>query len=343
MGFIKKIKIKNKRLVKFNNMNFLYYEYNENNKIQKIKFFPKEKNNKDRRVYYLKVNIIQDYTFISLQHWIDIIHEENGQLYIICDNKNLEAQILKKIKFYDLDVNFIKSSKDRTMRNLIKKMSCTSWKKAAYAHMTTIYHASKHNIKKFWNIDADDTMLLLSPKRGQELLKKAEIYSLKNDVNIFSLDMHVTKCGGNNKFWTLGVAFLQYDGDLFDVCRKVKNTEWLKYFDFLKEGEGSADAFLNYIGHNTKGLKIGTFYNNNLYFIHWKYLRTLMFYAWKNGHLIFPFLKGFGVDNISQFKISSELTNLNLEIKDDEWKDTMKEKVLEMEKVESYIKYTRSL
>ena len=343
MKLLKKLKKDNTRLLKFHHIPFLYYEYDENNQIKNVKLFPQKKHFENDIVFYLKVNIIQDYTFISLQHWIDIVHEANADFYIICDNKKLEEQILQKIHFYDLDIKFIKSCTDKSMKKLIKCISCTYWTKAAYAHLTTFYHASKHNIKKFWNIDADDTTILLSAKRAQELLKKAEQYAYDNNINISSLDMHLSKTTGNEKFWTMGITFLQYDGSFFDIFKNIKDSSWLEYFGFLKKGGGSADAFINYIGHNTKGLKINTFYNNNLYFMHWKYFYGFMFYTWQNGKLIFPFLKSLNVDSVSEFDIAKCCVDLNLDIKEDEWKTVMVEKVLNKNRLEEYIEHNKSL
>ena len=42
------------------------------------------------KIFYLKVNRDENYTYRNLQHWIDIVSEiPEGVAYIICDNETV--------------------------------------------------------------------------------------------------------------------------------------------------------------------------------------------------------------------------------------------------------------
>lgn len=334
------LKIEDKRYFYVWNIPLAEFSYNKETKALKLlKILPDKISHVDvnRPTFYLKVNCMEDYTYINLQHWIDIAHASSSNFYIICDKKNLEKNIYKKITFHDTNINIISSCKNLYMKLFVNKISGKIWKNAAYAHITTFYHAEKNHIKTFWNIDADDTTILLDSKKAAELLKRAEDYADTNGINVFSLDMHVSKTHG--KTWTLGVSYVHNEQSWLKIFSSIKNKSWVSHFKgMIKKRHASADSFITYLGETSDCVKIGTFYNDNLYFIHWKTLFGFTVYCWQNGYHKFPLLADIADEkDLGCVPISDKCTALNMEINPNEYKEALKLSVLQIDNIKKYM------
>ena len=73
-------------------------------------------------------------------------------------------------------------------------------------------HISQHflTLKKkgyafFWNVDADDTAFCCNVEKRCELLRMAEEYARRNDLDAFSYDMWWTRSVGTH--WSFGITF----------------------------------------------------------------------------------------------------------------------------------------
>ena len=252
----------------------------------------KKQIDKTQPVFYLKINRRDDYVFLCFQHWIDTISSMNRDYYILCDNKKLEKEVLKRIVFPDSNIKFIKSCKNKKLERIVNKISTKFWIKATYAHLTTFYHASQNNFNAFWNIDADDTLFCMHPEKLSNYLKEVEIYANTNDIAAFSLDMHRSRTRGRH--WSFGITYTRMNTDWFKILNDNPNTEWQKYYDNY-DYNFNIDWFFTYL-RDYKNIKNETFYINNSAFIHWGNFLTNMIGAgifnWGNGTLKFPIILG---------------------------------------------------
>lgn len=311
------------KFLKLFNKNILYISKDKNSKKKKYIFFPKQKIDKTKQMFYLKVNKLEKYSFLSLQHWINIIKEMNADFIIICDKKELEKQIYKKINFYDdklYNIKFIKSY-SKPFKNFINKLVDPFWVRAGNAHLTTYYHAKLNNIENFWNIDADDTTILLEPNKIAGILKDISNYANKNNISNLSLDMWRSRTAG--KQWSFGITYTNMNIDYFDIFEKETNLNWRKY---RKDGfylkTVSLDCYFTYC-RDVKNMKNETFYIENMYFIHWGDFLFHIFGSWfschKNNVLYFPIL-----DNIlhnkdfSKCNIDKDCIKFDYNIKEEE-------------------------
>ena len=270
-------------------------------------------------VYYLKVNRMERYSFKNLQYWIDILAciEENPIIYIICDSKDFEAEMYRQIDFKGLSYSVIESIKKGEQIELIaNNIANERWMNAAYAHLTTFFHAKDNDFEKFWNIDADDTCFCLTAERTAQLINAAREKADELQYDIFSLDMWYTRRIGQH--WTFGVSYTRSTEQWIDHMVKhcmddaYKNqTIWPwnldGYFSYLKELDE---------------LKIETWYCENLKFIHYsddffKRLRSSGFYHWKDGRLVFPLIQAcIGIDSLGSVPIPEDVVGLDIGIED---------------------------
>ncbi|WP_334083290.1 hypothetical protein [Helicobacter typhlonius] len=225
---------------------------------------PKEKSTQDSQVlFYLKVNNNQraTATFECLQHWIDIIDAMNARFIIICDKQLLSLRIYRHIIFHTTDVCIMKSI-TKPFKKIVKHLD-SYWIPAANAHLSTLYHSKIHNIKHFWNIDADDTMICASPKRAAQMLQNVIDYAQNHHLSAFSLDMHSTRLKG--KFWSFGVSFMSHNIDWFALLKahiqEGKNQK-LPFGSTL-----NLDFVVTYL-KDSYNIKCESFYANNLVFLH---------------------------------------------------------------------------
>lgn len=242
-------------------------------------------------VFYLKVNRNDNYTFINLQHWLEIIYELGADFYIICDNDKLQNKILKNLVFKDSDIKFLKSCKNRKLKKCIKNIATKCWKKAAFAHLTSFYHAKINGFEEFWNIDADDTMLCMSPQICASAFTHIQDYAREKDISVFSLDMWRSRTKG--KHWSFGAAFVRQNVDYLDMLEQNTDFSWkdsYKNYDI----NWNVDWFFTYL-KDFKKFSIETFYIENCMFFH---CGDMIFnvigsgvYFWHDGVLTFPVLK----------------------------------------------------
>lgn len=228
---------------------------------------------KDRPVFYLKINNTNTgFNIFCLQHWLNIINTLGGDFVIVCDNKKLEYVMLNRIIFCTSNIKIIRS--DRTIpKRVIKNVATIMWEKAAYAHLTTFYHAKKYGIEEFWNIDADDTSFMEEPPVVANALQTVVNYAKENNLDAFSLDMHRTFFRGEH--WSFGVAYIQNNSKLIKLVEKAKNRHWhdekLKY-----DKNCNLDWYFTYL-LDSKQAKISTFEIDNCYFMHWGAITNLLF------------------------------------------------------------------
>lgn len=86
MNIIDKIivKVKKGKFRQIRVLGILVFEYyRENNKVEKfhVSFLKKSRVDKDKPVFYLKINRNTDYTFLCLQHWIDVLAVSNRDFF----------------------------------------------------------------------------------------------------------------------------------------------------------------------------------------------------------------------------------------------------------------------
>jgi hypothetical protein len=281
--------------------------------IYSSKKIPLEKDKKDVPVFYLKVNRDAAYTIDCIQGWINIINEIGADFYFVCDNKMLEYKILRKCYFRNGDIKFI-SSIGKPINKVANSLYTGPWENATHAHLTPFYHARKRGIKKFWNIDADDTTILLNPVKVAEVLGQVEKLSEKECISAISLDMWRSRTYG--KHWSLGVLYINDNVDFCHVFESNKDLSWIKKVEGYDDAF-NLDWFFSYLKLQGK-IKIETFYIDNCYFIHWgNFILDPTFsgiYLWKDGKVIFPILKDIykntemGVLDIADcYKISVEI------------------------------------
>ena len=275
------------------------------------------KNTKNTKVFYLKINRRENWAFLSLQQWINVINDLNADFYIICDNENIKKEIYKKIRFKDSNVKIIKSF--HNLKSVAKNLVHPKWVNAAIAHMTTFYHSKCNNIKNYWNIDADDTMFCFSVEKIIDLLSKAEEYAKTNNLNCISLDMWRSR--SNNIHWSFGITYTQNNIDYIALFKEFQAIDWQKDYAFYNTAM-NIDWFFNYLTQY-RNLKTYSFYPENGYFIHWGDLLVNVIGSsiclWHDGILEYPILneiaknKQAGTISISK---DCEQIDLGLSIRD---------------------------
>ena len=257
-----KIRLKNGETItqlKFFEKILLQYD-----KTSKINFLPQNKRNTKNAPFYLKVHLQnQDFVFLCLQHWINIAEILETEFYIVCDNLELKRMIYKKIIFKDHRISFI-TSRNKTTKSIVKKLLHKYWYGAGMAHLTTFYHAKKVGYPSFWNIDADDTMILSQAESVAKALKHIEDYAETNNINIFSLDMHRSRT--MRKAWTFGITYTKNYECFIQVFEKgVYDHKALNRLSKMI----NLDLVITYLKNTNFNAKIETFYIENSHFIHW--------------------------------------------------------------------------
>lgn len=289
-------------------------------------------------IFYLKVNRNERYTYRNLQNWICAISlYKNAKIFIMCDNQCVREEINRCVNFQFCNVEFIESNReDLELQLLVKNTTEEWWNNAAYAHLTTFFHARENHYDYFWNIDADDTCICLDTDRLYQSMKMVEEYAIENRVRAFSLDMHRSRVAGLH--WSFGVTFVDNTVDWFTLIRKhCEDEEFAILSKVLKENtKQNIDWFFTYLRKNT-GCKIENFYFENMKFIHFSndlFKRPINsgFYHWKDGKLFFPILYfGFGDRKKGLVPICSECIKLDIGIKDEEAKMFLSSHSLEFE------------
>lgn len=327
MSIYQKIKIKNKdaksRVIKIFGLSLLRFDIKKNDDGTKKKditlLFANDNKNKNKsdteRVFYLKVNRNDNCTFVNLQHWVDIVEAMNGKFYILCDNEKVKDNIFKKVCFNNANVKFIKSCKNKRIKNIVKHIATGFWSNATYAHLTTFYHAKKNGIINFWNIDADDTMFCMEPEKCAQALSYVEHYANMNDINVFSLDMWRSSTHGRH--WSFGVTYSRGRYDMFDTIEKYCRSDWKsRYSEYALYY--NLDWFFNYL-KDSRYLSVETFYIENSMFFHCgDFLYNVIgshASLWHDGKIYYPVMSGvYGDKNLGILDISKDCIKFDIEL-----------------------------
>ena len=250
----------------FSFFNFPIFEFHRKNLNEKREFslcgsLPKRNITSDD-VFYLKINTDRPYAYKCLSHWINIVQEYGADFYIVCDSLVLKYKILKNVPFHSLDVKFIKSIKNKNTKRITKFFCDKWWHKCSYAHLTSFFHARKIKAPFFWNIDADDTMILARPATASNMLKSAKKYAIENSLDAFSIDMATSYTYGRH--WTFGVTLVNNSSDWQEKFEQAKKT-WKGYYNF------SETMNIDWVMTSMRDNGISnnkTFYAENMNFFH---------------------------------------------------------------------------
>lgn len=269
--------------------------------------------NKFETIFYLKINRTDYFSYVCIQHWINIVNELNADFYFVCDKENLKKEVLKKIKFKDSNIKFIKSAKWK-LKKITKNIATRPWVNATYAQLTTFLHAEKINAGSFYNIDADDTMFICEPKKAAQILIEAKRYADLNNIKAFSFDMHVTQF--RNKHWSFGITYTKTDFNWMKIFNSNKDEKWQDKYKKNHCEHFNLDWFMTHLG-DIYNNKIQTFYVENLLFIHWATLLCAHIgYAIQktvDGYMYYPLFEYFDANKkLSKVKIPDEVVKLNI-------------------------------
>ena len=311
------VKVKKGKFRQIRVLGILVFEYyKENNKVVNLQMslFKKCHVEKSKPVFYLKINRNTDYTFLCLQHWIDVLSVSNRDFFILCDNLQLEKEVLRKVIFPNSNIKFIGSCKNSRLKKYVKKIATKWWPKATFAHLTTFYHAKQNNIKEFWNIDADDTMFALEPEDIRSILQNVENYSKTNNIDAISLDMWHSRT--RQRHWSFGITYINNFSEIFNILDSLTNTDWQNNYKDC-DVAFNLDWFFTYL-KDEKKYKIESFYIENCYFIHWgNFLINAIGSSicfWQNGYLNFVILKDIYKDNsLGMVPIADDCIKFSLE------------------------------
>ncbi len=271
-------------------------------------------------VFYLKINRRQEYTYRNLGYWLDVMSvHPNARIYILCDKKDLTEQVKDSINMEGMTVEYLESERSSTeLKTIVDKTSNDHWKFAAYAHLTTFLHARENNIEKYWNIDADDTCFCLDAQRTRDLLDTAETIAIREGKKAFSLDMWTTKTWGEH--WSFGVTYTENPSEWLEIMNRHLDDK-----DFFAQNEQpcNIDGFFSYLRFCYPDV-IGTFYAENLRFIHYaddffKRPWSSGLFHWKNGKLELPILRDcFDLISIGNEEIAKDIDKIDIGITDEE-------------------------
>ena len=250
----------------------------------KRRFGSYSQNKDNRRVFYLKVNRVDYYVLWCIQQWIYVVDLLDADFYFVCDNPKLENKILENIRFRNVNIKFLRSETE-SLEKYVDLIAIPCWRKACAAHLTTFLHAKENGYKRFWNIDADDTMFLMSPNKTADMLLRAEECAEADKIDILSLDMWYSLSKGRH--WSFGVSYVNNEIDWFALLKPDENADWKQK---ISSDNYNADWYFTYLRNN--GRNIQTFYVDNCSFIHWGKFEPHELCSnisnWTAGKLVYP-------------------------------------------------------
>lgn len=276
----------------------------------------------EKKCFYLKINRMEGYTIRNLRRWLNIVRQYGADCFIQCDHLTLMervmddcSDILNELKASGYRCEFIESNRDNAeLVEIVNNISDDFWRKAAFAHLTTFLDSKEQGYDYFWNIDADDTRIMLNAERSCEFLKRAEKKMIELGFSILSLDMWASRAGDG--FWSFGVTYIDNSMDWIDLMFEYARS-------FPTDAVYNIDKFFRYMKNN-KCIKMGTFYGENLKFIHysndflWRAWESGV-YHWKGGRLYMPILLNeFGLSSAGDIKIIDEAIKIDMDILDSE-------------------------
>ena len=272
-------------------------------------------------VYYLKINRNEAYTIKNLEHWLETVSiDREAKTFILCDSENVRALVKDTVEKYS--VEYIESFSDNSeVRGVVRGIADERWENAAFAHLTTFFHARDNGFNEFWNIDADDTLICLNDKRTYECLDRAREYAKAHGIDVFSLDMWASKTGGMH--WSFGITYTNNTKKWIDTIKRYSSDD---YKD--KNQPMNIDGRFSIIKKNEGG--IGTFYFENMTFLHYSndFMRRPCasgVYRWNNGRMLSPVLKYVFGMTAGGVDIPDDVVRLDMGIKDDETQEFLVE------------------
>ena len=295
MRLLKKLKIRSskgkRRQIRLLDIPILEYEKRPDKTSYKLFPLCKVKKNEDT-VVYLKVKAIRNYSLACIQLWLNVVEHLGYDYYIICDKTDVRDQIEKFLTFPNSNIKFIKSQVSLKQKLFVQKSIHKKWVNAGIAHLTTFYNAKKINTKYFWNIDADDTALLIKEKKIIKILKDAEKYAKDNNILAFSLDMWETWT--RSKHWSFGITFTDARANWTKIFDELNIKDMKSYRLDFHRGFTNLDWIFTYLRDVSK-INIQTFYVENLRFIHFCDFggrqRDQGLCYWENGFIHYPMLE----------------------------------------------------
>lgn len=276
-----------------------------------------------KKAFYLKTNRRERWAIQNLSRWLDVAYLMNADCYIVCDNDELKKQIEDELLLYSNPI-FIKSIKNDELKYVVDRITTKNWENAAYAHLTTFYDAKEKGYTCFWNIDADDTRMLVTVDKITQILLSAELVARNKNVNCFSLDMWTSATNG--AFWSFGITYTDNNVDWLRILKERCDDD--KFTKTGIGGEKNIDNFFTYL-KNVGICKNETFYVDNMKFIHYStdFIEKPFgsgFFHWRNGKLIFPIIYyGLGIDKYGCYEIASDIIKLDIIVKDSEGTEIM--------------------
>ena len=215
------------------------------------------------------------------------------------------------------EIEFLASERDDSrVKRIVKGFSNERWENVGYAHITTFYHAKMNGFGSFWNIDADDTFICLSPERTMELLLMVERKAAEEKVSLFSLDMWYSKSCVNH--WTFGISYADNSVDWLGMMEKHISEK-----NEYASNPPNMDGYFTYLRSHAE-YRIESFYVENMRFLHYSndFFRRPWasgFYHWKGGKLEFPLLMDcFGIQNLGVVAVPNEVSKIDLRVSDEE-------------------------
>lgn len=322
------------RIYIFDHPFFQYMEITKRNKNKKFyqainnRFLPKN----NQRIFYLKVHRQHKTSVDCIKHWVEIAEAMNGFIYFICDNKNLQREILKKITFKKRNFNFIKSDR-KTLKNVINKILhnvlCEKlWKRIAFSMLTPFIHAAKHNYLISYNIDADDILLLLQPQQAAAALINAEKYASVSKLDLLNIDMFVSKTFGIH--WSFGAVLCLNPQKCIDTVKQNinwrKNTELINKYKlfWINKYNFNIDWFFTFL-RDTEQLDMRTFYIENAGIVHMPDCilnhESAFMLQWQKGKINFPILRNFYERKVWEtIPIASSCIKIDININPNDYK-----------------------
>lgn len=258
----------------------------------------------DQPVMYFKINRMSEYARPCVQHWVNIAYHMRADYYFICDNIQLQYHLLRTTSFPGSDIKFIPSMR-KPLYGVCRNIATSYWENATYAHLTPFYHAKNIAIKKYWTIDADDTMLCLKHRKVAEALKLVQSMADSNEFSVISLDMWRSRT--LERHWSWGVAYVNDNVNFIDIFEGNPDSAWMKNYQEF-DVNFNLDWFFTYLKDH-KGISVESFYLEDTYFIHWgSFLRQPVgsaVFFWSNGKLFFPILEHlFCNENLGRINIA---------------------------------------
>jgi len=336
--FIKIIKVKIRYLpdvMRFYILGRFVFQYTVIGGKRKFSLAGKQDARKGQRVFYLKINRQHHTSYQCIGYWINNAAVADAFCYFVCDNKKMEYEVFRNVKFNNLNFSFISSDK-KTLRTTIKRMlngiSGRRWRPVAYAMLTPFLHAAKNSFACSYNIDADDILICLMPDLVKNALAKVEEFAEEKELDCFNLDMFVSRSFGTH--WSFGVVYVRTPAKCLEAVKKNENwkensyliekykTEYILEHNW-KQRDDNIDWIFTFL-RDTEQLKLETFYIENARVVHMP--DRLMDYwgpfllHWKNNNVFVPLLNYFYNDGLwGALPIAKGLIKIDVGLTDEDF------------------------